>query len=130
LDQIAGLLPLVLIIAVFYLLIIRPQRNRARQAQEMQSRLTPGQRVMTTAGLFATISAIEDDAIVLEISPGITSRWAKAAISRVLPADDGDTLDEDTADEAPDAAVASDTASDNTPDTPTGTEPSEGRDQP
>src|SRR5262245_35555676 len=59
----------------------------------MQSQLSPGQRVMTTAGLFATISAIEDDAIVLETSPGVTSRWTKAAIARVMPV--GDNGDDD-----------------------------------
>jgi preprotein translocase subunit YajC len=55
---------------------------------------------MTTAGLFATVVAVEDDAVVLEIAPGVTSRWNKAAISRVLPEPVADEEVSD-ADEAP-----------------------------
>ncbi|MCI0686879.1 MAG: preprotein translocase subunit YajC [Sporichthyaceae bacterium] len=78
------LLPLVLMFAIFYFLIIRPARMRQRQAAQVQSSLTPGSQVMTTAGLFATVSSVEDDAVVLEVAPGVHSRYAKQAVLRVI----------------------------------------------
>ncbi|HSK56186.1 MAG TPA: preprotein translocase subunit YajC [Jiangellales bacterium] len=78
------LLPLVLIVAVFWLFIIRPQRNRARELSRVQGALVPGQRVMTGAGLYATVAAVEDDHVVLEVAPGVLSRYARQAVVRVL----------------------------------------------
>lgn len=62
----------------------------------MQNALTPGTRVMTTTGLFATVVAIDADDVILEVAPGVETRWVKAAIGRVLtPVDDteGDEAD-------------------------------------
>jgi preprotein translocase subunit YajC len=81
------LVPFVIIIGGFYLVALRPARARQRAAQQMQSELQPGQQVMTGSGLFATVSSVEDDAVVLEVSPGVTLRWARQAISRVGPPD-------------------------------------------
>lgn len=78
-------LPLILLAAVFYLLILRPQRVRQRQLLATQSALSPGVRVMTTAGLYATVTAVEDDAVLLEVAPGVVCRYAKPAVARVLP---------------------------------------------
>ncbi len=83
-EDLAGLLPLVLILLFFYVFVIRPARARQREAAALQDRLAPGQRVMTTAGLFATVVAVEDDVVVLETAPGATSRWARPAIGRIL----------------------------------------------
>ncbi|MDP9394713.1 MAG: preprotein translocase subunit YajC [Actinomycetota bacterium] len=78
------MLPLLFIPVVLYFFMIRPVRQRQREALELQSRLAPGQRVMTTSGLFATVTAVEDDAVVLETAPGAAPmRWAKAAVARI-----------------------------------------------
>ena len=81
------LLPLVLIFAIFYFLILRPARNRQRQAVQVQNSVTPGSEVMTTSGLFAKVSSVEDDAVMLEVAPGVYSRYAKQAILRVITPD-------------------------------------------
>jgi preprotein translocase subunit YajC len=83
------LLPLALMFGIFYFLIIRPGRNRQRQAIQVQSSLTPGVEVMTTAGLFARVSSVEDDVVVLEVAPGVQSRYSKQAILRVITPDAG-----------------------------------------
>ncbi len=88
-DQLFRLLPLVLILAFFFMFVIRPARARQRAVLELQSRLAPGQRVMTTAGLFATVAAVEDEVVVLETGPGVTSRWARQAIGRILDDEPG-----------------------------------------
>jgi preprotein translocase subunit YajC len=81
------IIPLAILVVAFYLLIIRPQRTRARAAAQLQSRLAPGVQVMTTSGMYGTVSSIEDDVVLLEVSPGTTVRWAKPAIGRILAED-------------------------------------------
>ena len=92
-EGLASLLPLILIVLVFYLLIIRPQRNRQRQALQMQSSLRRGQEVMTTAGQFGTVSSVQDDVVVLEVAPGVMCRFAKAAIGRIITRSEDDTAE-------------------------------------
>nr|WP_189181917.1 preprotein translocase subunit YajC [Microbispora rosea] len=94
-NPLGTFLPLILLVVVFYFLLIRPQRKRQQEQIQMQNSLTPGVRVMTTTGLFGTVVAVQDDDVVLEVAPGVETRWVKAAIGRVVtPADevtDGDT---------------------------------------
>jgi preprotein translocase subunit YajC len=92
-NPLMSLLPLILIVVVFYFLLIRPQRKRQQQQVQLQRQLVPGQRVMTTAGMLATVAAVEDDALVLEIAPGVEARFVKQAVSQVL--DDSSDEDED-----------------------------------
>ena len=96
------LIPFVLILLAFYLLIIRPARNRSRAALALQERLAPGVEVMTTSGMYGTIVEIDEDSISLEVAPGTTIRFAKAAVGQVRspePADavagDADDADDD-----------------------------------
>jgi preprotein translocase subunit YajC len=101
----AELVPLLFIaIAVVFLLVLpMRQRNRAMQrAQQLQAALVPGTEVMTTSGLYGTVAYVGDDTVDLEVSPGITVRWAKAAIAEIktAPATEPDGT---TADSEPDA---------------------------
>ncbi|WP_436756582.1 preprotein translocase subunit YajC [Streptosporangium sp. V21-05] len=85
----SSLIMIALMVVVFYFLLIRPQRKRQQEQVKMQNSLTPGTGVMTTTGLFATVVAIDADDVILEIAPGVETRWVKAAIGRVLvPVDD------------------------------------------
>ncbi len=77
-------LPFVLIIAVFYLLLIRPNQKRQQQWQKMLSELKPGDRITTTGGMRGTILSIKDDAIQLRIPPdNIKIEVIKSAIASV-----------------------------------------------
>lgn len=87
-NPLATFLPLILLVVVFYFLLIRPQRKRQQEMLQMQNSLTPGVRVMTTTGLFGTVARIEDDDVILEVAPGVETRWLKAAIGRVVPPGD------------------------------------------
>lgn len=85
----AELVPLLFIaIAVVFLLVLpMRQRNRAMQrAKLLQDSLAIGTEVMTTSGLYGTVVGLGDDTIDLEISPGVTVRWAKAAVAEVKSA--------------------------------------------
>jgi preprotein translocase subunit YajC len=88
-NPLGTFLPLILLVVVFYFLLIRPQRKRQQEQLQMQNSLTPGVRVMTTTGMFATVVALENDDVVLEVAPGVHTKWVKASIGRVLtPVDD------------------------------------------
>lgn len=86
-ESLSTLLPILLIGVVFYLLIMRPARNRQRKQAAMMSALAPGTRVMTTAGVYGTLVAIDEDDAELEIAPGVVIRVVKAAIGKVIEPD-------------------------------------------
>lgn len=75
----------ILLLVFFWFVMIRPQRKRQQEAQRMQGELQPGQEVMTAAGLYATIHAVEEDVVILETSPGVTQRYTRRAIVQVIP---------------------------------------------
>ncbi len=79
------LIPFVLIAVVGYLLLVRPARARQRRALENRTAIEPGVEVTTTAGLIATVVAVDDEdgTVTLEVAPGVHSRYVKAAIGRV-----------------------------------------------
>jgi len=88
-------LPIIIValFGLFYFVMIRPQRNRQRQAQQMQNEVVPGTRVRTTAGMYATVVSVDGADVVLEVAPGVNVRYLRRAIMDVVPADTGDIGD-------------------------------------
>ena len=66
------LLLIALVFIGFYFLMIRPQQRRRQQAQQQQNTVTPGARVRTTAGMYATVSAVDGDDVETVIVEGKT----------------------------------------------------------
>jgi preprotein translocase subunit YajC len=94
------LILIALVFVGFYFLMIRPQQRRRQQAAQQQNTVTPGARVRTTAGMYATVSAVDGDDVILEVAPGVDVRYMKRAIMEVVspgPADESETA-EDTRD--------------------------------
>ena len=84
-------LPILIIVVLFvllYMTMIRPQRNRQRQAQQMQSTVMPGSRIRTTAGIYGTVISVEDGDVVVEVAPGVNIRMLRRAVMDVIPEDD------------------------------------------
>jgi preprotein translocase subunit YajC len=79
------LIIIVVLFGLLYFVTIRPQRNRQRAAQQTQSHLQPGMRVRTTAGMYATVAAVEDQEVVLEVAPGVNVRFLRRAVMDVIP---------------------------------------------
>ena len=75
---------IVLVFVGFYFLMIRPQRRRQQQTQQQQKTVAPGARVRTTAGMYATVTEVDGDDVVLEVAPGIEVRYLKRAIMEVI----------------------------------------------
>ncbi len=61
----AGIMPFLLIFGVFYFLIIVPQRRRQRELQAMIAGLKAGDRVVTTGGIIATVTAVRDRSLIV-----------------------------------------------------------------
>lgn len=107
------LLILILLFVVMYAAMIRPQQKRAREHQALIAAVQVGDEVMTTAGIFGTVTAVEGDVISIEISPGTVMRVARAGIGRRLSAEleqfeAGETFDD--IDDELGESVADDTA--------------------
>jgi preprotein translocase subunit YajC len=113
------LIPFVLIAVVGYLLLVRPARARQRRALQNRTAIEPGVEVTTTAGLIATVVAVDDDTVTLEVAPGVHSRYVKAAIGRVNTPPEPEELEEPAEPETDAAADAGET--DQSGDTPAGT---------
>lgn len=94
-NPIVAFLPLLLIGVVFYFLLIRPQNQRRRAQMEMQSAIEVGDEVVTTAGIYGTITDIDDDygIVTLEVAPGTEIRLARAAIASRLVDEEEDEVE-------------------------------------
>ena len=77
----------VLMVAGFYFMIIRPQQKRAKEQKQHMDTLAPGVRVMTISGIVGTIKHLGEKQVILEISPGVEMTVVKGAIS-MQPVDD------------------------------------------
>ena len=73
-------LPMILIVAVFYLFLIRPQRKKDKAVKDMLAALKPGDRICTIGGIYGTIASIKDETITLYVGAQkmqmVVARWA------------------------------------------------------
>jgi preprotein translocase subunit YajC len=84
------LLIILVIFGIMYFVMIRPQRNRQRQAQQTQRQVGNGARVRTTAGMYGTIVEGDDDNVLVEFAPGVRIKMMRRAIMNVVPDDEPD----------------------------------------
>ena len=82
-NDLAALLPLVAILALFWFMVIRPQQRRQREVTALQNSIEVGQRVMMSSGIYGTVVSLADDRARLEIAPGTQIDIARAAIAKV-----------------------------------------------
>ncbi|MFQ5900796.1 MAG: preprotein translocase subunit YajC [Thermodesulfobacteriota bacterium] len=80
-SGIISLFPLILIFAIFYFLLIRPQQKKAKEQNEMRANLKKGDQVVTTGGIHGKITAVSDDTITLEIANQVRIKVTKGYIS-------------------------------------------------
>jgi preprotein translocase subunit YajC len=106
------LLFIAVVVLLLFVMVIRPARKRAQHVSKLQAALSPGDEVMLTSGIFATVLSIQDDTgrVQVSVAEGVVltvHRGAIAEIVRDVPADEATTdSDSDSAD-APDSAAAS-----------------------
>jgi preprotein translocase subunit YajC len=78
------LLPFILMFAVFYFLLIRPQQKRQKARNAMLSALKKGDKVVTIGGLHGTIAEITDDVVVLRVNESTKLTFERAAVNTVV----------------------------------------------
>lgn len=77
-------LPIIVMIAIFYFLLIRPQQKRTKQRNLMLSALKKGDKVVTIGGMHGTIQDLTDDTVTLRIAHNVNVTFDRAAVNNVL----------------------------------------------
>ncbi len=84
-EGIASLVPLILIFAIMYFLLIRPQQKKLKEHQEMVKALRRGDQVVTQGGVIGKVTKVKDDnELEVEISSGVVVRVVRSTITQVL----------------------------------------------
>ena len=99
------LIVMVLLLVVMYVLMIRPQRQRQRDQQSMVDGAGVGDDILTTGGIYGTITRAEGDDVVVEIADGLNVHMTRRGIAAVLPPEDetaSETIDAEAVEEPDD----------------------------
>lgn len=83
-------------ILLMYFVMIRPQKKRQREQQNMQNTVDSGSRIMTIGGLYGTVVDSDEETVTLEASDDVFLVFARQAIARVLPAEEEAQAEEET----------------------------------
>jgi preprotein translocase subunit YajC len=83
-NPLSGLIPLILIFIVFYLLLIRPQQKKEKEHKKMISELKKDDYVLTSGGIYGTITNVKPDTIELKVDENTKLTLAKNAVIQVL----------------------------------------------
>lgn len=95
-DMIPTIVMMVAMIAVFYFLLIRPQRKKDKEAKAMLDNLKVGDRICTIGGIYGTIVRIKDDVLTIEVGEQKTqmvfARWAVRNVEQLSVTNDSEQL--------------------------------------
>lgn len=81
-STISSLIFLVFLVAIFYFMLIRPQKRRVESHRHLLESLGVGDEVVTIGGLYGRVTRLGDDDLEIEVAPGTTLRFVKSAIAR------------------------------------------------
>jgi len=79
-NPIIQLIPFALVLAIFYFIILLPMKKRQKKVQAFLSALKEGDRIVTSGGMFGTITKLKDDAVQLQIAQNVKIDVSRAAI--------------------------------------------------
>ncbi len=82
-SPIAGFLPLIVMIVAFYFLLIRPQQKKMSEHKKLIAALRRGDKVLTSGGIFGTVTKVEDDMVMVEIAKDVVVKMEKASVAAV-----------------------------------------------
>ena len=81
-EGVAQFLPLIILFAIFYFLIIRPQQKQQKAHQEMLNSLSKGDKIVTTGGLMADIVKVEEDFIKIRLNDSVIVKLDRAFVTK------------------------------------------------
>ncbi|SHG13157.1 preprotein translocase subunit YajC [Streptoalloteichus hindustanus] len=82
---------LIILLALPLFLSTRKQKKMMQEMQSLQNSLGPGDRVMTTSGLYGTVVGTDEDTLDVEIAPGVVTTWLRAAVREKVQTDTAGT---------------------------------------
>lgn len=83
-NPFVAFLPIIALILIFYFLLIRPQQKRAKQQRTMMEALKTGDSVVTIGGVRGTITAVDNDVVVIRVADNVKMTFSKSAVAGVL----------------------------------------------
>ena len=75
--------PLILMFAIFYFLLIRPQQKKAKQHKQLLASIKKGDRVISSGGLHGVVTGLTDDVVTVEIAPKVRVKISRGSISGI-----------------------------------------------
>ena len=81
------LIPFALIFAVFYFIVILPAKKQQKKKEAMISALKKGDRIVTTGGIFGTVTAVEDQSLLVKVADNVRIRITKSAVAGPVSGD-------------------------------------------
>ncbi|BAH42849.1 MULTISPECIES: preprotein translocase subunit YajC [Brevibacillus] len=82
-DGLTQFLPIIIMFAIFYFLLIRPQQKKAKQRNAMLGALKKGDKIVTIGGVHGTIQELSDDTVTLRIAHNVNVTFDRGAINNV-----------------------------------------------
>jgi preprotein translocase subunit YajC len=99
------LIPILLLLALTYFVLIRPQRRRQQQQTEMISELEVGSEILTAGGVYGIVKEVREDELTVEIAPGTNVKLDKRAVAMVVPRDEPEPTPETAGEDSERAPV-------------------------
>jgi len=82
-NPIMTFLPLIAIVAIFYFLILRPQKKRQQETQKMLSAIRKGDKVVTIGGMHGIVTSVRESTVVIKVDENVKLEFNRSAISSV-----------------------------------------------
>ncbi len=79
-----GFLPIILIFAILYFIMIRPQQKKQKEHQKLISELQKGDKVITSGGMHGVISSLKDETVIVKIADNVKVEINRSSVTRVL----------------------------------------------
>jgi len=89
-----ALLPFLLVFVIFYLLIVMPQRKKQKKHMMMVDQLKPGDRLITSGGIYGTVMGVQPDRIELKVAANVKIDITKSAVAVILGQGQGQSIGE------------------------------------
>jgi preprotein translocase subunit YajC len=112
---VTGLVVIVVLFALFWLLIIRPNRRRQAEQTALIQNVEAGDEIVTAGGLFGHVQSVADDELLVEIAPGTNVRIARRAVAGIVGPEGEEDEETEEAEPALEAGTEHDAAPEETP---------------
>jgi preprotein translocase subunit YajC len=102
-EQLISFAPFILIIAIFYFLIIRPQNKKQKETQKMLSELKKGDKIVTIGGIHGTIASVKDNSLLLRVDDNVKIEIGRNAVASVTNAAKEEKIEAQNEDKKPES---------------------------